>query len=118
MAKDKSNKFAVLETGGKQYLVKSEDKISVERLEKPAKGLARRATAEGDIISFDKILLLTNGAELKIGNPYIGGAKVPGKLLGEKRREKITHLRYHNKTRQAIKKGHRQIYSEVIIGEF
>lgn len=109
MVKDKSKKFAVIETGGKQYLVKPGDKIKVERLEKPAKG---------DVISFDKILLLADGDKLKMGNPYVDGVKIPGKLLGEKKGKKITHLRYHSKTRYSKKKGHRQIYSEVQIGEF
>lgn len=109
MAKDKSNKFAVIETGGKQYLVGTGDKIKVERLGKPTKG---------DAVSFDKILLLIDGDKLNMGNPYINGVKISGKLLGEKKGKKITHLRYHSKTRYSKKKGHRQIYSEAVIGEF
>src|SRR3989338_5170939 len=109
MTKDKPNKFAVIETGEKQYLVKTGDKIKVERLEKPAKG---------DGVKFDKVLLLINGEKIEIGNPYVKGAKIEGKLLKEGRYKKITHLRYHSKTRYSKKKGHRQIYSEVVIGDF
>ncbi len=103
------SKFAVIETGGKQYLVKPGSIIRIERIEKPKKG---------DAVNFDKILLLMDGKEIKIGNPYIKSAKIAGKLLKEGRAKKITHLRYRRKTRHATKKGHRQIFSEVAIGEF
>lgn len=102
-------KFAVIETGGKQYLVKPGSVIRIEKIEKPQ---------NGDSIHFDKILLVADDKEIKIGNPYINDAKIPGKLLGGKRGKKITHLRYHSKTRYSKKKGHRQIYSEVVVGEF
>jgi large subunit ribosomal protein L21 len=103
------NKFAVIETGGKQYLVKPGIVIRIERIEKPKRG---------DTVHFDKVLLLADKDGVKFGEPYIKNAKIPGKLLREGRNEKITHLRYHSKTRHAVKKGHRQIYSEVSIGDF
>ncbi len=101
--------FAVIETGGKQYLVKPGDIIRIERIEKPSKG---------DIVHFDKVLLLVKEGEIKLGNPYLKAAKIGGKLLKEGRFKKITHLRYHSKTRQQRRKGHRQIYTEVKIEEF
>lgn len=101
--------FAVIETGGKQYLVKPGSIVRIERIEKPKRG---------DTVHFDKVLLLEGEAETKLGDPYIKNAKISGKLLREGRNKKITHLRYHSKTRHAVKKGHRQIYSEVVIGEF
>lgn len=106
MAKDK---FAVIETGGKQYLVKPGSVVRVERLEKPKKG---------DSIHFDKVLLLGGEGEVKLGDPYIKGAKIPGKFIKEGKGKKIINLRYHSKTRHHIKKGHRQIFTEVAIGEF
>jgi large subunit ribosomal protein L21 len=105
----KIEKFAVIETGGKQYLVKPGSIVRVERIEKPKKR---------DTIHFDKILLLMDGKEIKIGNPYIKGAKISGKLLKEGKAKKITHLRYRHKTRHAVKKGHRQIFSEIKIEDF
>ena len=103
------DKLAVIETGGKQYLVKPGDVIKIERIEKPKKG---------DVVHFDKVLLLGGEGEVKLGNPYLKAAKIGGKLLKEGRFKKITHLRYHSKTRQQRRKGHRQIYSEITIGEF
>ncbi len=117
MVKDK---LAVIETGGKQYLVKPGDIIRIEKIEKPLKG---------DTIHFDKVLLLGDEGEVnphtkdfgegvKLGDSYIKGAKIPGKFIKEGKGKKIINLRYHSKTRQQRRKGHRQIFSEVAIGEF
>lgn len=103
------NKFAVIETGGKQYLVKPGSIIRIERIEKPKRG---------DTVHFDKVLLFADKDGIKFGEPYIKSARILGKLLREGRNKKITHLRYHSKTRHQIKKGHRQIFTEVAIGEF
>ncbi len=103
-----SKSFAVIETGGKQYLVKPGDAIRIERLEKLKKG---------DAIHFDKVLLLVKKGEIKLGNPYLKAANIGGKLINEGRAERITPLRYHSKTRQQRRKGHRQIYAEVKIEE-
>jgi len=105
----KEDNFAVIETGGKQYIVKPGDKIKIEKIEKPLKGNA---------ISFDKVLLLTKGEDVKIGDPYIKGVKVKAEYLEEKRAKKVIILKYKSKTRQSTKKGHRQPYTEVLIGDF
>ena len=105
----KKSSFAVIETGGKQYLLKSGSVIRVEKLSKPEKG---------DTVSFDKVLLMSKEDEVKLGNPYIKDAKISGKWMEEGKGKKITHLKYHSKTRYQKKKGHRQIYTEVAIGEF
>ena len=102
------NKLAVIETGGKQYLVKPGMAIRIERIGKAKKG---------DIVYFEKVLLLVDKDGVKVGKPYIN-LKIPGKFIEEKKGRKITHLRYHAKTRHAVKKGHRQIYNEVVIGDF
>ncbi len=103
------SKFAVIETGGKQYLVKLGSIIRIERIEQPKKG---------DAIHFEKVLLLGGEGETKLGDPYIKGAKIAGKFIKEGKGKKITNLRYHSKTRYTKKHGHRQIFSEVAIGEF
>ncbi len=115
MAKDK---IAVIETGGKQYLIKPKDIIRIERIKKPKRGLVRKATAEGDTIHFDKVLLLVNGGEVKIGDPYIKSMKIDGKWMAEEKGKHIVHLKYHSKTRQQTRKGHRQIHAKIAIGEF
>jgi large subunit ribosomal protein L21 len=101
--------FAVIETGGKQYLVRPGDRIKVEKLEKPKRGSA---------FNFDKVLLLCKGKDVKIGAPYVKGAKIKAQWLAEKRAKKITIVRYKSKTRQSRKKGHRQVYTEAAICDF
>lgn len=104
--KSASDIFAVIETGGKQYLVKEGQSLNVEKLPRPPKG---------DTITFDKVLLVFEGKDAKIGAPYVADAKVTAKLEGEIRGKKITVLRYKSKTRYSKKKGHRQTYTKLNI---
>ncbi|MBU1092041.1 50S ribosomal protein L21 [Patescibacteria group bacterium] len=101
--------FAVIETGGKQHLVQPGDKIRVEKLEKPQKG---------DVLVFESVLLVSKKGKLEIGNPYVKGAKIKGKWLAEIRDKKIKNVRYKSKTRQYRRQGHRQIHTQVLIGDF
>ena len=105
----KQGSMAVIETGGKQYLVKPGDVIRVEKIKKPEK--------DNDIF-FEKILLLVKGGEINIGTPYLEKTKIPAKWLREIKGKKISHIRYHPKTRHIRRKGHRQTFSEVAIGNF
>ena len=91
-----SNKSAVIETGGKQYLVKPGQTLKVEKLEN---------AKEGGIVSFDKILLLIEGEEIKLGKPYVEGAKVSAEVKKEGRAKKVVVLRYKRKTRSRKKKA-------------
>ncbi|GAG06599.1 unnamed protein product [marine sediment metagenome] len=109
MEEVKKDKFAVIETGGKQYLVKPKDKLKIEKIEKPTKG---------NVFNFEKVLLMANGDDIKIGVPYLDSAKIKAEWLAEKRAKKITNVRYKSKTRQSRKKGQRQIYTEILISDF
>ena len=100
-------KLAVIQTGGKQYLVKPGDKLKIEKI---------KAGKDGNVV-FDKVLLLADDKNVKIGAPYIEGAKVLAKSEGEMRGKKITVLRYKSKTRYRKKKGHRQTYTKIKIIE-
>ena len=101
-----SSDFAVIETGGKQYVVSVGDVIAVELLGEHK---------EGDKIEFDKVLLSDDGQNATIGTPYIKGAKVKGSYVGLKKGPKISILRYKAKSNRDRKVGHRQKYSEVQI---
>lgn len=98
-------KLAVIQTGGKQYLVKPGDKLKIEKV---------KAVKDGNVV-FDKVLLIVDDKDVKIGVPYIAGAKVTAKSEGEMRGKKITILKYKSKTRQRKKKGHRQTYTKINI---
>ena len=97
--------FAIIQTGGKQYKVSSGAKLKIEKLN----------VQTGDSVAFDKILLTADGEDIKIGTPYIEGAKIEGKILKQGRDKKKIVFRYHSKTRYRKKKGHRQDYTEVKI---
>jgi large subunit ribosomal protein L21 len=89
---------AVIETGGKQYLVAPKDKVEIEKL----------AGTAGETITFDKILLTADGDKINLGKPYISGVKVTAKVLEQKKADKIVVFKYRNKSRYRRKQGHRQ----------
>jgi large subunit ribosomal protein L21 len=96
-------KFAIITTGGKQYRVSPGQKIKVEKLD----------AKEGDSLVLDKVLLIADGEDVKIGAPYLEGAKVETKVLGQGRHDKKIVFKYHSKTRYKKKKGHRQPFTEL-----
>ena len=95
----------VIATGGKQYLVSPATKLKIEKL----------TAAPDTAVTFDKILLIAAGDDVKIGAPYIIGATISAKVIGEGRAKKKIIFRYHNKTRRRRKLGHRQFYTEISI---
>lgn len=98
-------KIAIIETGGKQYLVTQDTVLNVEKL--PA--------AKGGKVTFDKVLLTDDGKDTKVGAPYVSGAKVSGEIIKEGRAPKVTVIRYREKSRYFKKKGHRQAFTKVRI---
>ena len=99
------SKFAVIETGGKQYLVKSGETLRVEKLN----------IEDGKEFIFDKVLLTVDGDKVAVGTPFIDGEKVSAKVVKQARERKKIVFRYHSKTRYRKKKGHRQQFTEVEI---
>lgn len=99
--------FAIIETGGKQYRVESGSKIQVEKL----------LVEEGGSVVFDKVLLKGEGEKVEIGTPYLEGVTVEGKVTEQGREDKKMVFRYKSKTRYRKKKGHRQPFTEVEIGQ-
>lgn len=100
-------KIAIIETGGKQYVVTKDSVLSVEKLD----GISEK----GDKVTFDKVLLTDDGNETKVGAPYISGAKVSAELIEAGRADKVTVIRYRQKSRHFVKRGHRQPYAKVRI---
>jgi len=101
--------LAVIETGGKQYLVKKGDTIKVEKLD----------VEVGSKINFDKVLLITDeeGKDTKIGKPYLEGVTVSGKVEDQARDRKIRVVKYKRKIRYRKIFGHRQHFTKIIIEE-
>ena len=100
-------KIAIIETGGKQYLVMQDSVLNIEKITDAGK--------VGDRVMFDKVLLVDDGKETSVGAPYVAGAKVSAELVEVGRAKKVTVIRYRQKSRYAKKKGHRQPYIKVRI---
>ena len=69
----------------------------------------------GEHVVFDKVLLIVDGESVKIGTPYVEGAKVEAIVLKQGKGEKKIVFKYHSKARYRKKKGHRQLFTEVEI---
>jgi len=97
--------FAVIETGGKQYVAEPGNKIRIEKLEIP----------EGEEVVFDKILLKETDSGMELGRPYLEGSTVKGKVLKQGRDKKKIVFKFHSKNRFDKKKTHRQHFTDVEI---
>lgn len=93
--------FAIIETGGKQILVKAGDSIFIEKIE----------GKEGEKITFSKVLVIDE----KVGSPYIKNALVSGKIEKQGKAKKIVVYRHNAKSTHKRKLGHRQPYTRVKI---
>ena len=97
--------YAVIATGGKQYLVHKGDQIKVEKL-----GLD-----PGKTIEFDQVLLLADGEDVSIGAPYIEGGKVTAEVQENARARKIDIIKFKRRKQYMKHMGHRQHYTQVKI---
>ena len=97
--------FAVIKTGGKQYLVVPGQKLKIEKIN----------ANESENFIFEEVLLVSDEENLQIGTPLVKGARVEAKILEQGRAKKIIVFKYHNKTRYRKKRGHRQHFTEVEI---
>jgi len=97
--------YAIIETGGKQYKVSPGKTVDVERL----------GSAEGSIVELDKVLLVSDGQTVKTGTPLVQGAKVIATSQGEFKGKKILVFKFKAKTRYRRKKGHRQLYTRLLV---
>lgn len=100
--------FAVIETGGKQYLVKTGDTLKIEKL----------LVETGKDVVFDKVLLLANedGTGVSMGHPYLADATVTANVLETAKGDKIRVVKYKRKVRYRRAIGHRQFFTKVKIG--
>jgi large subunit ribosomal protein L21 len=97
--------YAIVQHGGKQYRVSPGDELNVERTERDLKA--------GDALTFDHVMLISQGDELQVGKPVVEGALVKTQVVEALRGEKI--IVFKKKRRKGYKKtqGHRQDYYRV-----
>lgn len=91
--------YAVVRTGGKQYRVAKDDVIKIERLPGEA----------GDVVTLSEVLMIGDGAEVKIGAPLVEGAAVAGEIVEQARADKIIVFKKRRRQNYRRKKGHRQL---------
>jgi len=97
-------KYAVIQTGGKQYKVQEGDIVDLERL-----------PTESGSVSFDKVLLYSDGGKILVGTPFVDGVLVSGVVDSHTRGEKIRVAKYKAKVRYRRVAGHRQSLTRVTI---
>lgn len=95
--------YAVIETGGKQYRVEEGETLEVELLK----------YREGDQITFDDVLLVGDGSDVKVGQPTVEGAEVKATVLGRTKGPKIIIFKYSGRSTYRRKTGHRQHYTRL-----
>ncbi len=93
--------YAIIETGGKQYKVSEGDIIRVEKLEVEAEAS----------YTFDKVLTVANGDDVKFGAPLVSGASVSASVIKNDKAKKVIVYKYKPKKGFHKKKGHRQPYT-------
>ncbi len=91
--------YAVVKTGGKQYRVSKDDLIRIERLEGDA----------GEVVTLGEVLMIGDGADVKIGAPFIDGASVAGEIVEQTRGDKIIVFKKKRRKNYRRKAGHRQL---------
>lgn len=104
--------FAVIKTGGKQYVVAPGDLITIEKL---GRGINTQDLKTGDAVTFEDVLLTDDGKATNIGTPMISGAKVTATVFSVGRSKKVEVVKYKAKSRYLKRKGHRQPFVKVKI---
>ena len=91
--------YAIIEACGRQYKVEEGTTVFFEKL----------GEEEGKKVSFDKVILVSNDGKVEVGNPYVKGAKVEGKVVSNGRGKKVLVFKYKAKKNERKIRGHRQM---------
>lgn len=97
--------YAVIESGGKQHRVVEGETLKLEKIE----------AATGENIDFDKVLLVGEGEDVRIGKPLVDGGKVTAEVVAHGRHKKVTIIKFNRRKHHRKQAGHRQWYTEVRI---
>ena len=97
--------YALIEACGKQYKVEEKDVVFFEKLD----------VEEGKKVTFDKVILVSDDGKVQVGNPYVKGVKVEGKVVSHGKGKKIIVFKMKPKKNERKKQGHRQPYTKVEI---
>jgi large subunit ribosomal protein L21 len=102
-----SSMYAVIKSGGKQHRVEPGEVLRLEKLD----------AETGAIIDFDRVMMIGEGEQVKIGEPYVDGGKVSAEIMSHGRGNKITVIKMKRRKHYRRQAGHRQSYTEIKITE-
>ena len=97
--------YAVVVTAGKQYRVEEGQTLKVEKLE----------VATGEALDLEKVLMIGNGDDVKIGAPVVDGAKVTAEVINHGRHKKVKIMKFKRRKHHMKQMGHRQWFTEIKI---
>ena len=97
--------YAIIESCGRQYKVSEGDVVFFEKLN----------AEEGKKVTFDNVVLVSDDGKVQVGNPYVSGVKVEGKVVSHGKAKKIMVFKMKAKKNERKKQGHRQPYTKVEI---
>lgn len=97
--------YAVIISGGKQHRVVEGETLKLEKIEVPTEST----------IEFDQVLMVGSGSDVKIGAPYVAGAKVTAQVVAQGRHDKVTIIKFKRRKHHMKRAGHRQWFTEVKI---
>lgn len=98
--------IAIIETGGKQYLVRQGQELKVEKIE----------MADGETFSVEPLAIFEeDGSMVKIGQPTVSGSKVTIKVVEQGRHKKVSVIKYKPKVRYRRNVGHRQPFTTILV---
>ncbi|WP_455204816.1 50S ribosomal protein L21 [Kaarinaea lacus] len=97
--------YAVIKTGGKQYKVSEGETLKVEKL----------AADAGSSVDLDKVMMVADGDNVKIGAPYIEGGKVTATVKSHGKGKKVDIVKFRRRKHYRKHQGHRQEYTEIQI---
>lgn len=98
--------YAVIEAGGKQHRVSEGETLKLEKI---------KNVEAGGSVDFDRVLLVANEGDVKVGAPTVDGAKVTAEVIGHGRHDKVKIIKFRRRKHSMKRQGHRQWYTEVKI---
>ena len=99
--------YAVIKTGGKQHKVSQGDEISIEKID----------GSKGETVVFDEVLMVSSGEDVKVGTPFLEGARVEGEIIDQTKAGKINVFKMKRRKGFKKKTGHRQKLTRMKIKE-
>ena len=99
--------YAVIKTGGKQHKVSRGDVISIEKID----------GSKGETVVFDEVLMVSSGEDVKVGTPFLKGARVEGEIIDQTKADKINVFKMKRRKGFKKKTGHRQKLTRMKIKE-